>query len=175
MSKKGKETLSEMGAKSHHRSGTERRLQLSFQMCRSLPGGYLRRCRILERVKGLRSTFYMPSCALQLMTVAIDNRDSILSLLSCCSKRFSVLGAVYTEIRKSPRHAVPFNPSGTLPQIAKNEEVSVTVSVAEAVLCFITRVCKHQRRLERVCNGQPKKKPNTSVIGPARSLLGLPT
>ena len=48
--------------------------------------------------------------------------------------------------------------------------MAVTVSVAEAVLCFSARVCKQQRELERVCNGQPKKKPNTAVIGPARSL-----
>ena len=71
-------------------------------------------------------------------------------------------------IRKSVNHRIMqshFNPLFT-----KNEEVAVTVSVAGAVLCFSARVCKHQRRLERVCNGQPKKKHSTAVIGPARSL-----
>ena len=33
--------------------------------------------------------------------------------------RFSVLGAVSTEIRKSPRHAVALHPSETLLRIAK--------------------------------------------------------
>ena len=56
-------------AKSRHRSGAERRLQLSFQMCTTLPEECLRRCRILEWVKGLCRTSYMPSW----MRLAADN------------------------------------------------------------------------------------------------------
>ena len=86
-------------------------------------------------------------------------------------------------IQKSVNHRVmqfhfnPYHSSATLPWIiffifanCKNEEVAVTISVAEAVLCFSARVCKQQRELERICKGLPKKKPNTAVIGPARSL-----
>ena len=85
-----------------------------------------------------------------------------------------VLGAVYTEIRK-----ITTSCSSTLTPITwlrlyrelQNEEVAVTISVAEAVLCFSAKVCKRQRELEKVCNGQPKKKPNIAVIGPAKSLV----
>ena len=80
-------------------------------------------------------------------------------------------------IRKSVNHRVMqfhFTPNLSLvcdfTANYKNEEVAVTVSVAEAVLCFSARVCKQQRELERICKGLPKKKPNTAVIGPARSL-----
>ena len=101
---------------------------------------------------------------------------------------FSVLGAVYTENRKIPCHVVQ-------PRNCKNEEVPVTVLVAETVLYCSARVCK---QLEEVYNGQhpptkkgkkgkkKRKRPSIVVIGAARSLwkstiethstlLGLPT
>ena len=68
-------------------------------------------------------------------------------------------------------HFNPYHSSATLQRLhfckLQKWRSGVTVSVAEAVLCFSARVCKQQRE---VCNGQPKKKPNTVVIGPARSL-----
>ena len=65
-----------------------------------------------------------------------------------CSTRFLVLalGAVYTEIRKTPRHAVQLNP---LPATLPDEEVpACTVSAEEVILGY----ANSSRRLDQVYN-----------------------